>query len=52
MQDMTKSKSKKVRSAFKEIIPLSFGEEIGNSVSHGAAALITLCALPYAAVSS
>ena len=52
MQDMTKGKTKKVRSAFKEIIPLSFGEEIGNSVSHGAAALITLCALPYAAVSS
>ena len=37
---------------FKDIIPLSFGEEIGNAVSHGAAALITLIVLPYAAVHS
>ena len=38
--------SKKTKSAvvesFKDIIPLSFGEEIGNAVSHGVAALITL----------
>ncbi|BCU52902.1 hemolysin III [Staphylococcus auricularis] len=38
--------------SFKEIIPLSFGEEIGNAVSHGAAAFLALCALPYAAVYS
>ena len=25
--------------SFKDIIPLSFGEEIGNAASHGAAAL-------------
>lgn len=37
---------------FKDIIPLSFGEEIGNAVSHGAAAFITLFVLPYAAVYS
>lgn len=39
-------------SRFKDIIPLSFGEEIGNAASHGAAALVTLIALPYAAVHS
>src|SRR5699024_6745518 len=34
------------------IIPLTFGEEIGNAVSHGVAAFVTLCILPYAAVQS
>lgn len=38
--------------AFKEMNPLSFGEEIGNAVSHGFAALLMLIALPYAAVHS
>lgn len=42
----------KIMETFKDIIPLSFGEEIGNSASHGLAALITLCILPYAAVRS
>ena len=28
--------------SFKDIIPLSFGEEIGNATSHGVAALMTL----------
>ena len=37
--------------SFKDIIPLSFGEEIGNATSHGVAALMTLFLLPYAAVS-
>ena len=37
---------------FKDIIPLSFGEEIGNAASHGLAALLTLLVLPYAAVHS
>ncbi|EGQ0292892.1 hemolysin III family protein [Staphylococcus pseudintermedius] len=32
--------------------PLSFGEEVGNSVSHGVAAFIMLLTLPYAAVYS
>ena len=37
--------------SFKDIIPLSFGEEIGNATSHGVA-LMTLFLLPYAAVHS
>src|SRR5699024_3917758 len=41
-----------VAKTFKNIIPLTFGEEIGNAVSHGAAAFITLCVLPYAAIHS
>lgn len=46
-------KAKKTKSnAFKDITPLSFGEEIGNAVSHGFAALLMLLALPYAAVYS
>ncbi|MCD8904897.1 hemolysin III family protein [Staphylococcus chromogenes] len=46
-------KAKKTKlNAFKEINPLSFGEEIGNAVSHGFAALLMLLALPYAAVYS
>ncbi|RIL39650.1 hemolysin III family protein, partial [Mammaliicoccus fleurettii] len=28
----------KVAKTFKNIVPLTFGEEIGNAVSHGAAA--------------
>ncbi|MCU5745104.1 hemolysin III family protein [Staphylococcus sp. SQ8-PEA] len=53
MKEVRKSVQKsKVRSTFRDIIPLSFGEEIGNTVSHGAAALITLLLLPYAAVLS
>lgn len=35
---------------FKDIIPLSFKEEVGNSVLHGLAAMATLLILPYAAV--
>lgn len=46
-------KAKKTKlNVFKEINPLSFGEEIGNAVSHGFAALLMLLALPYAAVYS
>ena len=45
-------KSNKVTKSFKNIIPLTFGEEIGNAVSHGVAAFVTLCALPYAALQS
>src|SRR5699024_12481250 len=43
-------KSNKVTKSFKNIIPLTFGEEIGNAVSHGVAAFVTLCALLYAAI--
>ena len=46
-----KSKDSVVES-FKDIIPLTFGEEIGNAVSHGVAAFLTLLILPYAAVNS
>ncbi|MBF7020522.1 hemolysin III family protein [Staphylococcus sp. 18_1_E_LY] len=42
----------KIMETFKDIIPLSFGEEIGNAASHGLAAFLTLCVLPYAAVRS
>ncbi|KAB3534829.1 hemolysin III family protein, partial [Bacillus safensis] len=49
---MTKSATKKKTTleTFKEMSPLSFGEEVGNSVSHGVAAFIMLLTLPYAAV--
>src|SRR5699024_9318639 len=45
-------KSNKVTKTYKNIIPLTFGEENGNAVSHGVAAFVTLCALPYAALQS
>ncbi|AVQ33570.1 hemolysin III [Staphylococcus muscae] len=47
-----KVKKKTALETFKEINPLTFGEEIGNSVSHGVAAILMLIALPYAAVYS
>ncbi|EJO7210947.1 hemolysin III family protein [Staphylococcus pseudintermedius] len=51
---MTKSATKKKTTleTFKEMSPLSFGEEVGNSVSHGVAGFIMLLTLPYAAVYS
>ena len=52
MSNSTKNAKGTVVESFKDIIPLSFGEEIGNSVSHGVAALLTLFLLPYAAVHS
>ncbi|MBA8761998.1 hemolysin III family protein [Staphylococcus coagulans] len=48
----TKKKKKTTLETFKEMNPLSFGEEIGNAVSHGVAAFLMLIALPYAAVHS
>ncbi|MCG7338345.1 hemolysin III family protein [Staphylococcus sp. ACRSN] len=42
--------NKKMTKSFKEIIPLTFGEELGNSISHGVGAMLVLFALPYAAV--
>jgi len=47
-----KADDNKVVKTFKDIVPLTFGEEIGNAVSHGVAAFIALCALPYAAILS
>lgn len=38
MSNSTKNAKGTVVESFKDIIPLSFGEEIGNSVSHGVAA--------------
>lgn len=37
---------------FKDIPPLKFGEEVGNSVSHGVPAILILLTLPYFAVKS
>lgn len=45
-------KNGKVKEAFKDIMPLSFGEEVGNAVSHGIPAFLLLFFLPYAAVES
>ena len=42
MSNSTKNAKGTVVESFKDIIPPSFGEEIGNSVSHGVAALLTL----------
>ena len=39
-------------SSFKDIMPLSFGEEVGNTVTHGFASFCTMIILPYAAVHS
>ncbi|CAL28576.1 PAQR family membrane homeostasis protein TrhA [Staphylococcus carnosus] len=52
MKQASNTEKESTLSRFKDIIPLSFGEEIGNAVSHGAAAFVTLIALPYAAVHS
>lgn len=42
MSQSSKRKNDSVVETFKDIIPLTFGEEIGNAASHGAAALLTL----------
>lgn len=42
-------KQKKVKTEKKAYV-MSFGEEVGNSVSHGVMAVLTICALPFAAV--
>jgi len=52
MTKTLEANNNKVTKTFKNIIPLTFGEEIGNAVSHGVAAFVTLCILPYAAVQS
>ena len=44
------SVTEKLEDSLKHIVPLSFGEEIGNSVSHGAAALLFIFLLPFTAV--
>ncbi|ARJ50321.1 PAQR family membrane homeostasis protein TrhA [Staphylococcus lutrae] len=52
MHNQSASKKKTTIDSFKDIHPLSFGEEVGNAVSHGFAALMMLLLLPYAAVYS
>ncbi|WP_323703954.1 PAQR family membrane homeostasis protein TrhA [Mammaliicoccus sp. Dog046] len=46
------SKEGKVKETFKDIMPLSFGEEVGNAISHGVPAFLLLFFLPYASVVS
>ncbi|MCD2138358.1 PAQR family membrane homeostasis protein TrhA [Salinicoccus halitifaciens] len=38
------------KSTMRHMIPLSFGEEVGNSVSHGVAAIIFIMLLPFTSV--
>lgn len=45
MSKSTKKSNDTIVETFKDIIPLSFGEEIGNAASHGVAALLTLLVL-------
>ncbi|WP_251518130.1 MULTISPECIES: PAQR family membrane homeostasis protein TrhA [Staphylococcus] len=52
MSDSMETDLKNSDNTLRKMIPLSFGEEVGNSVSHGVASFLTLIALPYAAVKS
>lgn len=40
----------KVESSLRNMLPLTFGEEVGNSVTHGVAALIFIFLLPFTAI--
>lgn len=42
--------SGKIENSLKKMVPLTFGEEVGNSVSHGVAALLFIFLLPFTAV--
>lgn len=42
--------SKRIERTLKNVVPLSFGEEVGNAVSHGVAAIIFILLLPFTAV--
>jgi len=42
--------TRKLEGSLRNIVPLSFGEEVGNSVSHGVAALLFIFMLPFTAV--
>ncbi|WP_411843361.1 PAQR family membrane homeostasis protein TrhA [Salinicoccus sp. HZC-1] len=42
--------AKKLEGSLRNIVPLSFGEEVGNSVSHGVAALLFIFILPFTSV--
>lgn len=41
---------KKMKESMKNVFPLSFGEEVGNAISHGVMAILLLFALPYYAI--
>lgn len=40
----------RIERTLKNVVPLSFGEEVGNAVSHGVAALIFIFLLPFTAI--
>lgn len=40
----------RIERTLKNVVPLSFGEEVGNAVSHGVAAIIFICLLPFTAI--
>lgn len=42
--------TEKLEGSLRNIVPLSFGEEVGNSVSHGVAALLFIFMLPFTSV--
>lgn len=42
--------SKRIERTLRSVVPLSFGEEVGNAVSHGVAAIIFIFLLPVTAV--
>lgn len=50
VKQATENKETKIERSLRGVIPLSFGEEVGNSVSHGVAALIFIILLPFTAV--
>lgn len=50
VKQATENKETKLERSLRGVIPLSFGEEVGNSVSHGVAALIFIFLLPFTAV--
>lgn len=42
--------STRIERTLKNVVPLSFGEEVGNAVSHGVAAIVFILLLPFTAV--
>lgn len=49
-ENNTDGVSTRIERTLKSVVPLSFGEEVGNAVSHGMAALIFILLLPFTAV--
>src|SRR5699024_12730435 len=50
VKQATENKETKLERSLRGVISISFGEEVGNSVSHGVAALIFIFLLPFKAV--